>query len=79
AGAGRSQPALRGAPPAQAPLAAKPSAEAAPEITIDIHIGRIDVRAPAGASTPTAVQAAPQRGGDALNAYLSRRARGARS
>lgn len=79
AGAGRPQPALRGAPPAQAPLAARPSAEAAPEITIDIHIGRIDVRAPAGASAPAAVQAAPQRGGDALNAYLSRRARGARS
>lgn len=79
AGAERSQPALRGAPPQQAPLTARPSAEAAQEITIDIHIGRIDVRAPAGAAAPTAVQAPPQRGGDALNAYLSRRARGARS
>ncbi|NVD74751.1 hypothetical protein HUX88_30140 [Duganella sp. BJB1802] len=79
AGAERSQPALRGAPPQQTPLAARPFSEAAQEITIDIHIGRIDVRAPAGASAPTAVQAAPQRGGDALNAYLSRRARGARS
>ncbi|GJI93581.1 hypothetical protein RugamoR57_02990 [Duganella caerulea] len=75
----RPQPALRGAPPQQAPLVARPSAQATPEITIDIHIGRIDVRAPAGASAPAAVQAAPQRGSDALTAYLSRRARGARS
>jgi len=79
AGAERPQPALRGAPPQQAPLIAKPSAAAAQEITIDIHIGRIDVRAPAGAPAPTAVQAPPQRGSDALNSYLSRRARGARS
>lgn len=79
AGAERPQPALRGAPPAQAPLTARPSAEAAPEITIDIHIGRIDVRAPAGAAAPAALQAPPQCGSDALNAYLARRARGARS
>jgi len=79
ASAERPQSALRGAPPQQAPLIARPSAEAAPEITIDIHIGRIDVRAPASASAPTAAQAPPERGNDALTAYLSRRARGARS
>jgi len=73
-------PALRGAAPLQAPLAARPSAEAAPEITIDIHIGRIDVRAPvATAPASAAAPASAQRGGDALNAYLARRARGARS
>lgn len=79
AGPERSQPALRGAPPAQSPLTARPSVESAPEITIDIHIGRIDVRAPASAPAPAAVQAPPQRGSDALNSYLARRARGARS
>ncbi|MYM98429.1 hypothetical protein [Duganella vulcania] len=79
ASAERPQPALRGAPPQQAPLVAKPSAASAQEITIDIHIGRIDVRAPAGPPASTAAQAPPQRGSDALNTYLSRRARGARS
>jgi hypothetical protein len=63
----------------QQPLPATQPQQAAPEITIDIHIGRIDVRAPAAAPAPPAAAAPAPRTADALHCYLQRRGRGARS
>lgn len=72
---------LRSAAVLQAPLPAKPAREAAPDITIDIQIGRIEVRAPSGPApaAPAPAAASTPRAGDALQAYLLRRGRGARS
>ena len=70
---------LRSAAVLQPPLPAGPAHGGAPEITIDVQIGRIDVRAPAGAPAATAPAPAPARGADPLQAYLARRGRGARS
>lgn len=69
----------RALPPA--PLFA-PAPAPAPEPVIEIHIGRVDIRAQAardGTAAPPQPRPDNRTGDDALAAYLSRRSRGARS
>jgi hypothetical protein len=64
--------ALRVVPPILLPASAS-------EPTIEIRIGRIDVRAAIAQTTPPPAARVEERPSDGLGAYLGRRTRGARS